>query len=471
MKILLLAMPDASNNFFRMIKMPNLGLCSIAAHLKDHHVKILDLVLVHKRIRVSLQKILREFEPDIVGVSSMSFQFQSARKVSEIVRQINPDAKMVIGGYHATMQYESIAREEGFQFDFIIRGEGEMTFKKLVKALENGNNYSSIQGLSYRSDGGFIHNPAGNLLDLGTLPLPDREARILKDFKYLKRKMDAVETSRGCRVVCNFCSIQKMYGNSYRCHTIERIIEDLCRLKADKVECVLFVDDNITLNVPRMKEICEAIIKKGLNTMEYLVQASVTGIASDPELVEKMARANFQLVFLGIESVQKKNLKFFRKGDIRQKTIKAVELLRKHEIAIMGGFIVGNPDDTKKDIKEVFQEAKRLNIDLAVVQCLTPYPNTILRNELAQMGLITNERDFSRYTGFMCNVRTRHLSARQLNRIMNWENIKMFFHPGWFVDNNFVKKREKGSLKVMLNNFEYIRGWFFGDQFRSRHKF
>lgn len=471
MKILLIAMPDAANNFFRMVKIPNLGLCSIAAQLKNHDVKIIDLVLVHKKIRSTLKKHLAGFQPDIVGISSMSFQYQSARQVSKIVREFNPETKIALGGYHATMQYESVAREDGLFFDFIVRGEGETTFQSLVESLAKGSDYASIRGLSYLSDGRFIHNPPGDLLNLETLPFPERSARVLKDFTYLKRKMDAVETSRGCRIDCNFCSINKMYGKSYRCHTIERVVEDLSRLKKDQVESVLFVDDNITLNVPRLKNICEAIIQNGLNTMEYFVQASVTGIASDPELVEKMAQANFRLVFLGIESVQKKNLKFFRKGDIREKTVQAVDSLRKHEIAIMGGFIIGNPDDTREDVREVFQEAKRLKIDLAMVQCLTPYPNTILREELARMDLITNEQDFSRYTGFMCNVRTRHLSTAQLNRLMNWENIKMFFHPSWFVDNNFVKKREKGSLKVMLNNFEYIRGWFTGDQFRSRHKF
>jgi hypothetical protein len=54
---------------------------------------------------------------------------------------------------------------------------------------------------------------------------------------------------------------------------------------------------------------------------------------------------------------------------------------------------------------------------------------------------------------------------------MNWENIKIFFSPTLFRGNYFIKKREKGVLKVMLNNFDFFRGWFLGDQFRSRHRF
>ena len=78
MKILLLAMPDAANNFHRIIKVPNLGLCSIAAHLTNHEVRIVDLVLVHKNIRSWLNKLLAEFHPELIGISSMSFQYKSA---------------------------------------------------------------------------------------------------------------------------------------------------------------------------------------------------------------------------------------------------------------------------------------------------------------------------------------------------------------------------------------------------------
>ena len=75
LKILLLAMPDAANNFHRIIKVPNLGLCSIAAHLTEHEVRIVDLVLVHKNIRVWLKEYLTKFCPGLIGISSMSFQY------------------------------------------------------------------------------------------------------------------------------------------------------------------------------------------------------------------------------------------------------------------------------------------------------------------------------------------------------------------------------------------------------------
>jgi len=471
MKILLLAMPDAANNFHRVIKVPNLGFCSIAAQLNHHQVKVVDLVLVHKNIGAWLRSFLSDFCPDLIGISSMSFQYESAMKVMSICREFSPEAKIVLGGYHATLTYDQLTENRPVPFDYLVRGEGELAFQALVQALAGEREFASVPGLSWAREGVFVHNPPGELLDMSRLPLPDRSVRVLNHFTYFDKRMDCVETSRGCTMPCNFCSINGMYGSSFRCYAIERVIDDLRELKRRGTETVLLVDDNITLDSVRFRRLCEVIVENQLDCMEYLVQASVAGIVSDPELIPAMARANFCMVFLGIESVLSKNLEFFQKGDIREKTVQAVGLLRKHGIAVMGGFIIGNPDDGREEIQAIFRSIRNLRIDLPYVQCVTPYPGTRIRQQLLSAGLVTNPYDLSRYTGFICNVRTRHLTNRQLNRIMNWENIKVFFSPGMFVDNYFVRKRQKGALRVILNNLELLRGWFLGDQFRSRHTF
>ena len=471
MKILLLAMPDAANNFHRIIKVPNLGLCSIAAHLTDHEVRIVDLVLVHKNIRAWLKEYLIGFCPELIGISSMSFQYASAQEVMSICREVAPGAIIVLGGYHASLAYTQLTAGMSPPFDFLVRGEGEQAVPALVEALEGVREFAAVPGLSWFNNGVFIHNPPAELLDMRQLPLPDRNVRVLDNFTYFNRKMDCIETSRGCTMPCTFCSITGMYGSNFRCHAVDRVIADLKELQRRGTQTVLLVDDNITLDAARFRKIAEAIVEHGLDNMEYLVQASVAGIVSDPDLIPALARANFIMVFLGIEAVQTRNLQLFQKGDIREKTELAVKRLRTHEIGVMGGFIVGNPDDDRQDIREVFRAASRLRIDLPYVQCVTPYPGTRIREELLEAGLVTNPDDLSRYTGFMCNVRTRKLTNLQLNRIMNWENIKIFFSPAMFRGNYFIKKREKGVLKVMLNNFDFFRGWFFGDQFRSRHRF
>jgi anaerobic magnesium-protoporphyrin IX monomethyl ester cyclase len=472
MRILLLAMPDASNNFFRVMKVPHLGLCSMAAALEGHEVRIADLVLVHRGIGAWLSRLLAEVRPQLVGISCMSFQYPSALKTARICRAVDPRVKIVLGGYHPTLQAGEIAEEGDCPFDFLVRGEGEKTLPALVRLLEaGGGDFSSLPGLSWWCRGEIVHNPAGGLLDPDAIPLPHREVRLLGGFHYFGRKLDCIETSRGCTMPCSFCSISGMYGRTFRTFGFERILADLEGLRRAGTETVLIVDDNITLDVPRLKRLCAAIAEMGLSSLEYIVQGSVAGIAGDPELAPLMAAANFKLVFLGIESVQAKNLDFLRKGDIRGATAEAVGLLRRHGIAVMGGFIVGNPDDTEEDVREVFRAARRLKVDLPVVQCVTPYPATPIRQPLLEGGLVTNPGDLSRYNGFICNVRTRYLDNRRLSRILNRENMKLFFSPSWFRGNHFVRRREKGILKVLLNNLEFVRGWFTGNQFLSRHRF
>lgn len=471
MKILLLAMPDAANNFHRIIKVPNLGLCSMAASLPGHEVKVADLVLVRGKIRPWLEDLLTRFQPDLVGISSMSFQYKSALTVMEICRESAPGASIVIGGYHATLASDELTGGSSAPFDYLVRGEGEAALPALVEALQGGRSLESVPGLSWRDGKGFRHNPTGKPLDLERLPLPDRSVRVLNDFTYFDRKLDCVETSRGCTLSCTFCSITGMYGSSFRCHALERVLADLRRLQQAGTQTVLLVDDNITLAPGRFRRLAEAIAANGLNGMEYIVQASVAGIVADPELIPALARANFALIFLGIESVLPKNLELFGKKEVLEKTERAVQQLRASGIGVMGGFIVGNPDDGREEVREVFRASRRLRIDLPYVQCVTPYPGTRIRQELLEAGLVTNADDLSRYTGVICNVRTRHLTQAELNRVLNWENIKAFFSPSMFFGNYFVRKREKGALKILLNNLELVRGLFTGDQFISRHRF
>src|SRR5262249_7672238 len=159
---------------------------------------------------------------------------------------------------------------------------------------------------------------------------------------------------------------------------------------------VFFVDDNITLNVTRMKVLCEEIIRNGLNDIDYLMQATVIGIASDPELAKLMGRAGFKFVFLGIESGNKKDLDLFKKSHICSKTREAVQYLQQNNIIVLGGFIIANPPDDKEDVRAVFEYTKEIGVDHPIIQTLTPYPKTEMREELLARGLVENKDDFAR---------------------------------------------------------------------------
>jgi radical SAM superfamily enzyme YgiQ (UPF0313 family) len=474
MKILFVAMPDTASCFDRVMKMPNLGICSVAGSLPpDVDVKIIDLTLKNQRIARTVSQLVLEYQPDVVGLSAMSFQFQTAAKLARLIKEIAPKTKIAVGGYHATLLHREISEsEDGKYLDFIIRAEGEPVFRQLIEVLKEGeDDFSGIAGLTYNKNGEYFYNEDAPLVDVRKLPLPRREVRILNNFHYLKRSFDCAETTRGCTFPCTFCSITRMYGKTFREFPIERIIEDLTILKRRGTWGVFFVDDNITLNVTRLKVLCEEIIRHKLNTIDYLTQATVIGIASDPELADLMGRAGFKFVFLGIESGNKRNLELFKKSHICAKTKQAVQYLQKNNIIVLGGFIVANPPDNREDVKAVFNYCLEVGVDHPIVQTLTPYPKTPMREELLKMDLVVNKDDLKRYNGFIANVRTEHLSIEEINRLMLTEGAKLYWNPKYLTRSRFWRYNGLGSIGLLYNNYLFIKSGLKGDLFLSSHTF
>jgi len=432
MRILLLAMPDTASSLDRVMKFPNLGLCSLAAQVPEHEVRILDLVLRPKRVLRQVLAEIETFDPDLVGYSAMSFQYDTARTLATAVHAAAPHALHMLGGYHATVLSEQVAARDGHLFDFIVRNEGEVSFRRVIDVLAgSAGDLGSVPGLSWRARDGYRHNPDGALLELDSLPLPRREARVYDGAFYFDRTFDVAETTRGCPLPCTFCSIRRMYGRTFRRFPIPRVLEDLRGLERRGVRGVFFVDDNITIDVPRLKELCDEIHAAGLSHLRYIVQASVHGIAKDPTLAPKMARAGFDTVFMGIENAEATNVAALdiaaKRGKTEDETPRAVRLLQENGIKAVGGFIVGNPDDDRAAIRRTFRYARRLGLDFPIVQCLTPYPRTEMRDELLAEGLVTNPDRLDRYNGYMANVRTRHLSSEAIARAMLWEGLKLYF--------------------------------------------
>lgn len=118
---------------------------------------------------------------------------------------------------------------------------------------------------------------------------------------------------------CNFCSMDKMYGKTFRRFSVERILADISNAKQQGANFIIFSDDNFTLDIKGFDSLCDAIVEAGHDDVRYIIQASSSGIASSDTLAEKMARAGFRIVFLGIENVSEENLRLMKKGNIIEK--------------------------------------------------------------------------------------------------------------------------------------------------------
>jgi radical SAM superfamily enzyme YgiQ (UPF0313 family) len=429
MNVLLLSMPDCAPYFdAKWMKTPSLAMGSIAGNIDAHHnVYIADLILKRDNIKGIVPELIRTYNPDVVGLSAMSFQFRTAKQIAVLIKTTNNHVKTILGGYHATLMYQELSVDSDSEpFDFILRGEGDIGFNDFLSALEGGRGFNSIKGLSYRQNGGFVHNSPRPLEDLRKIKIPDRSKRIWRGYYWYGAPLEIIESSRGCTMPCNFCSIDKMYGRSFRAYEIERVISDIEDAKKHGACCFFFADDNFTLNVPRFEQLCDAIIEHGHNDVWYIVQASCIGIAASETLVEKMAKAGFKVVFLGIENVCEENLKLMKKGRILEKTKTAIKKLHDYDIMIIGGMIIGHPDDKESEIALNYKFFREHNIDFLGDQILTPYPKTGLREEMLKMGLVTNVKDLSKYNGFWANVKTNHLSSEDL-QFIRWKYNKEYY--------------------------------------------
>src|SRR5882762_4884662 len=137
MNILLLSMPDSFEHMPSVaIRMPNGALTSLAGNLdSQHRVAIADLILVQSRVRGTVTRLVREFNPEVVGLSIMTFQRRTAGRIIELIRSLKPSVKIAVGGYDPSLAPEAY---EQMNVDYIIRGEGEVTFRELLRALESG---------------------------------------------------------------------------------------------------------------------------------------------------------------------------------------------------------------------------------------------------------------------------------------------------------------------------------------------
>ncbi len=457
MNVLLLSMPDSFEHMPTVaVRMPNGGLTSLAGNVDSHHkVAVADLILVQQSVRQTIGQLMREHDPEVVGLSVMTFQRKTAFQVIELVRALKPDVKVVVGGYDPSLASDAY-RHEGNGVDFIVRGEGELTFRELLRAIENRQSYGCIAGLTYRDGASWHENlprPVHSL-EGDDIRLPNRKARVLDGYTMLGRQIYVIETSRGCTFDCGFCSIIEMRGRNFHTYSFDRVLADIRDARDNGARAIFLVDDNISLNIKRLEALCQAIIDASLNDIAYSVQAMTSPIAMHGQtLAPLMRKAGFRYVFLGIENILEDDLVYLKasaKNSIRENgrrtgnaTIQAIDYLHQNKMYVVGGLIVGNPDDTLDSIRTNLDFARQY-VDWPYIQHPTPYPGTPMTKDFRARNLIKIER-LEEYDGTTAVVATEHLEPEEIEyqrwRVERW--MKTAHMPAviskepWFVLKNW----------------------------------
>jgi magnesium-protoporphyrin IX monomethyl ester (oxidative) cyclase len=276
---------------------------------------------------------------------------------------------LIVGGHKATEEVEEIF-ENCPKVDIVIRGEGEESIKEVL----NGVPLESILGVSFRKDGKVIHNANRPLPDVNKLASPDRSIRrsqyylTLNGFDVTHLTFDSVLSARGCPFQCKFCTFNLNplgQKRNYAVRDVKSVIEEIEGIAAS---AILFSDDNFFVDVKRAEEICDLILSRNIKK-RFIAQARIE-IAKHPKLLEKMVRAGFKILLLGIESPHDKILKQLNKGFDSAEIRKSFAVLKKFPIYYHGYFIYGNIGETEEEMFYISQFAKEIEVDSITFQKL-----------------------------------------------------------------------------------------------------
>jgi magnesium-protoporphyrin IX monomethyl ester (oxidative) cyclase len=341
---------------------PPTGLEYIAASMIDLVGKVTLLDLRHEKAYQD-PKALSKFIRNEIDLLCVSIRWRSLfENVCDFVSQLPPEVCTIVGGYKATEEVESLF-DRCPNIDMIVRGEGE----EIIKQVVTGVPYKDIRGLSYRENGGIVHNEIHPLPDITRIPFPDRSLRkhdycmVKHGVRLSSHTFDTVLTTRGCPFKCKFCTFSLNPLGQKRSYTerpVESVIEELKTVSAD---VVLLSDDNFFTNTKRSEQLCDLIIKNKIKKI-FIAQTRID-VARHRRVLDKAEKAGFKVFLIGIESPHDQILKQLQKDITQRQVRKAFAVLTQYNFYLHGYFIYGNLGETKEEMLYIPKFAKEIKLD------------------------------------------------------------------------------------------------------------
>jgi anaerobic magnesium-protoporphyrin IX monomethyl ester cyclase len=370
---------------------PWLGIFSIATSLQQAcpsvELRLLDC-LARDLTLADLQRETLEFQPDLVGLTCLTFTYHDCLRSAAAIKKIRPQTKVCVGGFHATLfPAETLAQDV---VDFVVVGEGERTFVELVNSLDRADgDFAAIAGLAYKRDGQQRLNPAREVVAaLDAIPHPDYECADIRRYSHvLGHGVNlALESSRGCPFQCTFCDVRK---TKFRYRSPAVILDAMERLYAKGVRSFFFVDDNFTVNKRRAIEFCDGVLARGLKNIDFKVSSRVDTV--DEELMTHLKAIGCSRISLGVESSQQRHLDFLKKGVSVAQIVKTLETANRVGLPVFAYVILGFPGQTRKEMLEEVKFVKRHHVEYASFSVLTVYPKTELYRQCLADGALKSD--------------------------------------------------------------------------------
>jgi radical SAM superfamily enzyme YgiQ (UPF0313 family) len=422
MKVLLIN-PQTLLNFSKYLGTP-LGIAQLASSIRDlHQVKIIDLNVEPMPTRRLIKKV-KEFNPDIIGISCVSLIFPQMVELSRAIKEAHP-VPVVFGGNHITARPEQSLGFPGV--DFVISGEGEHSFKRFLDEYEADRDDYDVPGLGYKTRDGEVRvNPPGPLIDpLDDLPPPAWDLLPMKKYRTRFRQHCTSMLTRGCPYSCTYCAAHLTHGKKVRKRSIDHVMEDLNNLYHNYgVRFLALWDDILTFDRDYMIDFCERKLKEGLD-MEFWGNTRVDRV--DPELLKLMKKAGCRILTYGIETGNSSVLELVKKGVTLDQTRKALSWTREAEIVSHGFLMINFLGETEREMQRTIDFAMDLGLFLLTIQATVPLPGTeyekLYSEKIHEPDLLAHDFADNRvedifYNGVVPTQRVRELLATARRRMI-----------------------------------------------------
>lgn len=399
MRVLLVSPPierrRVYGRFFRVApNLPPLGICYLASILLQdgHQVEVADCS-GERKTWGDLRKRIEGFSPHVVGITSTTVAYSSARELIRRVKEFSPEVRTILGGAHISALPDATMAECD-RLDIGVVGEGEQTMSELLGVMGKGGDLTRVKGIIFRDGRRAVRTPARGLIpDLDSIPFPARH--LLKDLRHYSHTpfrghgfTTSMISSRGCPYSCSFCD-QTVFGKRWRAHSPDYVLEEMALIKKDYgVQFISFEDDNFLVSRERVVQISERLITSGL---DLRWGCSVRERNIDKDVLHLMRRAGCRVIYLGIETASPRLLGLMKKEVSTEEMKKTAGLVKGAGIDLYGSFILGLPTETEEETKETIALAVSLPLDGASFFLYTPYPNTGLREEALASGTVSSD--------------------------------------------------------------------------------
>lgn len=339
---------------------------------------------------------IRQLNPDFIGIGApFTVRAEAIYRCADEIKNAAGLENIPIfsGGIHCSTYPEEVLTKSSI--DYVIQGEGEVTATVLLDRLIAGERVNDLPNLAFKDEFGkcVINARSGGIENLDELPHPARHLLPMEQYmRAAKRyrsgrgggaRFASITTSRGCPLECSFCTTHDMMGRKYRYRSPENVLEELLHLKNTyDIKEVHFEDDQLTIRKDRFERILDLMIENDLNLKWDTPNGVLASSIATDELIEKMKLAGCWYLCVAPESGDQHVVdKIIKKRQKLGKVDKVVKKAADLGIRVDAFFVIGNVGETKEQIQNTINYAKKLR-DLGAKWChfhiATPFDGTPL---------------------------------------------------------------------------------------------